>query len=217
MTPRRRWIDARTDELEAELASAGVSLPRRELQSILASRVSDVAAQMRVTEPTARKYLTPEAIGSIARSIAAHHVAGEEETTPDLLTAPRSCRTPLAAVGTMIAGLTECLKLDVSAHDTVRHAHTSAVLSITGALLREHDRPDAGFLETPPALLIRVGHIFDTAAASVTDGAPLPAGADESLRAPLAARLGVDAELLRHLADTKPGDPPRPTLRAVRT
>lgn len=90
-----------------------------------------------------------------------------------------------------------------------------ALLSTLGVMLRDHEHPTLGVVDLPWALLTRTARVLDNAADRVRRGAPLPSGADETIRHDFADRLAEDAAVLRQLSDNRIEPPPRPPLRAI--
>lgn len=70
MAARQTWLDARADELVAACHDLGLVLPREQAKRLLAQQVQKVAAEMRVTERTARGYLVSDALQGMAEDLA---------------------------------------------------------------------------------------------------------------------------------------------------
>ena len=62
VTSRRPWRDGRVDVLVAALSDLGMSVSRTAAGELIDERATSVAKQMRVTEATARNYLSDEAV-----------------------------------------------------------------------------------------------------------------------------------------------------------
>jgi hypothetical protein len=92
--PRRTWLDHKVDALVEELAASGMHLDRQRAGELITDRVRAVAALMRVTEPTARKYLDDETIKDMARRMLFEFV--DEQPGADLMEVPRTI--PLSLV-----------------------------------------------------------------------------------------------------------------------
>lgn len=167
----RSWRDKRIDELLAAVAGLGMTMPRSAAGELLDERVQAVAAQLRVTPATARRYLTEETLAGMATQI----VFGFVEETPgaDLMTSPRTAAVPIRFVGRVIAGLGEVVRLLLVERDDLEHirdrvaqiAHAQAYLGLLladqVATTGSYDEPS---VQVPPALLLRLARIFETAA-----------------------------------------------------
>jgi hypothetical protein len=107
--PRRTWLDQKVDALLEELAASGMHLDRRHAGELITDRVRAVAALMRVTTPTARKYLDDETIRDMARRMLFEFAA--EQPGADLLEVPRTVQMPLVLVGIIVAALAEAMQV----------------------------------------------------------------------------------------------------------
>ena len=107
--PRRTWLDQKVDALLEELAASGMDLDRQRAGELITDRVHAVAALMRVTAPTARKYLDDETVRDIARRMLFEFAA--EQPGADLLEVPRTVPVPLAFVGIIVAALAEAMQV----------------------------------------------------------------------------------------------------------
>ena len=56
--PRRTWLDSKIDVFLKELAVSGMHLDRQRAGELITGQIRAVATLMRVTEATARTYLT---------------------------------------------------------------------------------------------------------------------------------------------------------------
>ena len=106
--PRRTWLDQKVDALLEELAAAGMDLDRQRAGALITDRVHAVAALMRVTAPTARKYLDDETVRDMARRMLFEFAA--EQPGADLLEVPRTVPVPLVFVGIIVAALAEAMQ-----------------------------------------------------------------------------------------------------------
>lgn len=182
-----------------------MTMSRAAAGDLLDERVEYVANQMRVTPATARKYLTEEALGGMAREI----VFGFVEETPgaDLMSAPRTSAVPVRFLGRVVAGLGEVQRILMVERDDLEHtrdrvaqiahsqSHLGLLLTDQVATIDFYDEPS---VQMPPALLLRVA-LLETAADLVEAGlVGYEADPQESAGLPTAFRRDVD--LLRTMA-----------------
>ena len=204
--PSRSWRDKRIDELLEAVSALGMTMSRAAAGEVLDERVTYVAEHMRVTEATARRYLTDEALAGLARTI----VFGFVDETPGagLRNAPRTAAVPVRFAGTIFAGLGEVVRIFLVERDDVDHtrdrvAQVAHAQSSFGLLLNAQVAT-VGFYEEPsvqmpPALLLRVARMLETAADLVEGGlVGYQADPDESAGLPGAFRR--DIKLLRSMA-----------------
>src|SRR6266568_1238611 len=107
--PRRTWLDHKVDVLLEELAASSMHLDRQRAGELITDRVRAVAALMRVTEPTARKYLDDETVRGMARRMLFEFVG--EQPGADLLEVPRTVPLPLGLVGIIVAAVAEAMQV----------------------------------------------------------------------------------------------------------
>ena len=104
------------------------------------------------------------------------------------------------------AALAEALKV---AHVNLDDKEALAGLSLLSTLGMITADANHSVVPTPRPLLLRIARYLDGAATSVTDGANLPDGLDDTHRQQFADVLAQDADGIRALANTEDGDPPR--------
>ncbi|HCB07845.1 MAG TPA: hypothetical protein PLZ93_00635 [Nocardioides sp.] len=206
----RSWRDKRIDELLEAVSDLGMTMSRAVAGEVLDERVAYVAANMRVTEATARRYLTDEALAGLARTI----VFGFVDETPgaDLMSAPRTAAVPVRFAGTIFAGLGEVVRIFLVERDDLDHtrdrvAQVAHTQSYFGLLLNDQEAT-TGFYEEPsvqmpPALLLRVARILETAA-DLVEGGLIGYQADPEECARLPGALRRDIKLLRSMAAQEP-------------
>jgi hypothetical protein len=199
--PRRTWLDDKVDALVEELAASGMHLDRRHAGELITDRVRAVAALMRVTEPTARKYLDEETVRDMARGML-FEFAGEQPGA-DLMEVPRT--VPLARVlaGIVIAALAEAMQVCAANESSDRLGDVVAtygqMLSAFGQVIAAAGPGQAGDsagIMFPPALLRRAARYIGNAADLAANGGELPDGVAEAVRGELAATLRRDADRL---------------------
>jgi hypothetical protein len=205
MTARRVWRDQRVDVLLAAVADLGMSMSRAAAGELIDERVQFVAAQMRVSEPTARRYLTDEAVRGLAQSIAFSLV--EETPGADLFSVPRDARIPVRLVGRVSAGLAEAVRLRLVERDDLQHtrdavaqlAHGIGVVNLIVADQIAEDIEGEPWVRVPAALLHRLARYLE-AAASLADDGLVGYSTDPAEMPGLSRALRDDAEILRALA-----------------
>ncbi len=79
---RTTWLQVHADQLLDALGEFGLSLPRQAAAGLLQDRVRAVAAQMRITEQSARRYFTDDTVQSMAREIAVSLVEERPGSAP---------------------------------------------------------------------------------------------------------------------------------------
>ena len=114
---------------------------------------------------------------------------------------------PVAAVGLTTAALAEALKVAHVNLDDKEALAGLSLLSTLGMITRRREPLRRPRRHAP--LLLRIARYLDGAATSVTDGANLPDGLDDTHRQQFADILAQDADGIRALANTEDGDPPR--------
>lgn len=159
---------------------------------------------MRVTEPTARRYLDDDAVRDLA-----HHLLFElvdEHPGAEVLELPRTVPLSLVLVGTIVSALAEAMQIRAAntAHESMGDvvAVYSQTLSGIGQLIVDEaiqHAADTNDFNFPSALLRRAARYLDAAATQLTDGGRLPAGVDETARQDLIAVLRRDASGLSAL------------------
>lgn len=197
--PRRTWLDQKVDALIEELAASGMDLDRQRAGELITDRVHAVAALMRVTAPTARKYLDDETVRDIARRMLFEFAA--EQPGADLLEVPRTVAVPLAFVGIIVAALAEAMQVRAANEPSDRLGGVVAtygqVLSGLGQITAEAASSQADTSARamfPPALLRRAARYIGNAADLAASGGNLPDGVPEAARGELAAALRRDAD-----------------------
>ncbi len=176
-------------------------LDRRHAGELITDRVRAVAALMRVTAPTARKYLDDETIRDMARRMLFEFAA--EQPGADLLEVPRTVQMPLVLVGIIVAALAEAMQVRAANEPSDRLSDVVAtygqVLSGLGQITAQAASSQAGNPATamfPPALLRRAARYISNAADLAASGGNLPDGIPEAARDELAAALRRDADRL---------------------
>ncbi|MGF6889593.1 hypothetical protein ABIA39_009080 [Nocardia sp. GAS34] len=116
MSPRRTWQDGRVGLLLAELDKHGLSMSRDHAAEAIRGRVVAVAAQLGVTEKTARTYLTDDVVHDIAHKLAASFAHEAPGQNPLELGATHT--VPTSLVGRTVAGLAIVAQLIVTDEPT---------------------------------------------------------------------------------------------------
>ena len=172
---RRSWLDGRVDVLLAALDEYGMSASTVSAAELIQERVQWVAAHLRITPATARRYLTDEAVRDLARMMAMT-VAGEAPGA-DVLASPRTAAVPVPVLGRCIAGLAEAIVLRLAERDDLGHVRTTTAqlaqaLSALGQVIAgQHSTSGIGtgiagpVVLLPPALLNRIARYPEAAAA----------------------------------------------------
>jgi len=208
---RRSWLDGRVDVLLAALDEYGMSASVVSAAELIQERVQWVAAHLRVTPATARRYLTDEAVRDLARTMAV--TVADEAPGADVLASPRTAAVPVPVLGRCIAGLSEAIVLRLAERDDLDHVRTTTAqlaqaLSALGQVIADrHSSSDtvtgiAGpVVLLPPALLNRVARYLDAAAALVRSEGVLPGGFDPAHATQLADTFEADSVAARYYSD----------------
>jgi hypothetical protein len=202
MAPRSTWLQVRAGLLLDALGEFGLSLPQQAAASLLQDRVRAVAAQLRITEQSARRYFTDDTVQDLAREIAVSLVEERPGSAP--LEHPRTVRTPLATAGRTVAALAEAARLALVNADSHVAEQAVQLISGLGQMLAEHqDTIAAGqavLLQQP--LLARTHRILDGTATQVRGGdIRLPDDVPPDAARALADALTRDAAAVRMLLD----------------
>lgn len=205
MTSRGAWRDDRINTLVGALSDLGMSMSQSAAGELIDERVKFVAAQARVSEATARGYLTDDAIKGLAEKLAFSFV--EETPGADLFSAERDSRIPVRLAGRVSAGLAEAVRLRLVERDDLEHtresvaqlAHSIGVLGLVVADQVAEDLEGEPWVRAPAALLHRLARFLDEAGGLADDG--LVGYQTDPAEAPgLARALRDDARVLRTLA-----------------
>ena len=208
---RRTWLDGRVDVLLAALDDYGMDVSRVSAAELIQERVEWVAAHLRVTTATARRYLTDETMRDLARTLVV--TVADEAPGADVLASPRTASVPVPVLGRCIAGLAEAIVLRLAERDDLDHVRTTTAqlaqaLSALGQVIAsQHATGDvaAGIaspgVQAPPALLNRAARYLEAAAAMVRDEGVLPDGFDPARATQLADTFAADAVAVRYYSD----------------
>lgn len=205
MTARQSWREDSVNALIAALSDLGMSMSRSAAGELIDERVKFVAKQARVSEATARGYLTDDAIQGLAEKLAFSFV--DETPGADLFSADRDARLPVRLAGRVSAGLAEALRLRLVERDDLDHtreavaqlAHGIGVLGLVVADQEAEDFEGEPWVRLPGALLHRLARYLD-AAAGLADSGIVGYQTDPAEAPGLARALREDARLLRTLA-----------------
>jgi len=196
--PRHTWLDCKAGTLMEELAASGMCLDRQRAGELITGRVRAVAALMRVTEPTARKYLDDDTIKDMARGMLFEF--GAEQPGADLLQAPRTIALPLVLAGRAVAALAEAMQVLAANEPPERlgdvvttYGQTLSGLGQIITAAASGQASDPAEVMFPPALLRRAARYIGNAAGLTAGGGKLPDGIPETERGDLAAALHRDA------------------------
>ena len=197
--PRRTWLDHKIDVLVEEFAASRMHLDRQRAGEVITGRVGDVAALLRVTEPTARRYLGDETIKDMARRMLFEFV--DEQPGADLMEAPRTVPLPHAFVGIVVAALAEAMQVRAANEPSDRLGDVVATYGQTlsgfgqiTAAATPGQVGDPAEIMFPAALLRRAARYISHAADLAADGGRLPDGVPEAVCGELAATLRRHAD-----------------------
>ena len=120
---RRTWLDVRVDVLLAALDEYGMDASRVPAAELIQQRVEQVAAQMRITPATTRRYLTDDAVRDLAQTMAV--TVADEAPGANVLASPRTVAVPVPVLGRCIADLSEAIVLRLAERDDLDHVRTT--------------------------------------------------------------------------------------------
>ncbi len=173
LNPAPDWLHQCAMGLVARVGERGMTLTVEAAETVLAERHTTAAAQLGVTERTARPYLDDAALDALADRLVA--TFADEEPGSDLFALPRSAHISVASFGLLVAGLAEALLFFESSpaiDDADRHARryeTAQLLSLAGLIQSDHS---GGPIAAPPALFSRIARTLTTVA-DLTDNTRL--------------------------------------------
>jgi hypothetical protein len=197
--------------LLAALEEYGMDTSRMSAAELIQERVDWVAAQMRVTPASARRYLTDETVRDLARTVVV--TVADEAPGADVLAAPRTAAVPVPVMGRCIAGLSEAIMLRLAERDDLDHVRTTTAqlaqaLSALGQVIADHHSASdtvaaisGPVVLAPPALLNRSARYLQAAATIARDEGVLPDGFDSTYAAQLADTFETDALAMRYYSD----------------
>jgi hypothetical protein len=138
------WLDDRVDVLLAALADYGMNASRSAASDLIRERVSWVAAQSGIRPAAARRYLTDEALRSLARTMTL--AVADEAPGADVLGSPRTAAVPVAVLGRAVAGLSEAILIRQRERDDLSHvraitAQLAHTVSALGQVISETGEP----------------------------------------------------------------------------
>jgi len=199
VAPRQTWLDARADELVAALHDLGLVLPREHAKRVLAQQVQQVAAEMRVTERTARRYLVSDALQGMAENLALE--LADEQPGADLLAGPRTIPMSIAVIGRTVAALAEATQVRRSGDETYAADGGAQVISMLGQVLSECPIPGGDPCLVPQGALTRGARLLATAADTLREDPGSTPKVDAGQQPRLAEAMERDAAVLRELVD----------------
>ena len=190
-----------------------MSISHAAAAELIHERVQWISSQAGISPTTARRYLTDDALTSLAQTMAFSFV--EETPGADILAAPRTAAVPLPVLGRCIAGLAEAIQVRLHERDDVEHLRTTITqlthaLSAVGQIIAEQTTPaDATtgptVIPLPPGLVHRTARYLEATATLLTPEAKPSIQArhlgDGAERQQLADTFLADAAILRQHAD----------------
>ncbi len=165
------WLRTAATGLVARVENRGMTLAVETAETIVAERVTAIAAILHISERTARSYTDEDGLDGLATGLMASFAA--EEPGADLLTLPRDGALRMCGGGRLVAALAQ------STHVFLSHAETDEALSRSraveiihlistlGLIQADHETGDVVF--APRALFTRISRILDGAARLTTD------------------------------------------------
>lgn len=132
------WVDERAQVLVGLLGERGLTMSLEASRVLVANQVEHVCQQVGLSERAARAYVTDDALGGLADSVACSLV--EEFPGADLHTLPRTVGMPVAMAGLTLSALAETLLLyvDHGRADSIAEAplrELTVMLSLLGLSL----------------------------------------------------------------------------------
>jgi hypothetical protein len=167
---RGTWLDRRADALVAELGNLGLTMTHEAAAELVRERVRFVASQAGFSESAARRYLTEDAVRSLARVIALD--LADERPGSDVHSQPRTIPVAVAVLGRTVAGLSYAARANIEGNNPTQAEQALHCIAAIGVLLAvsegNHSTPTS--TTAPEALLARARRILDSAVAGMNDG-----------------------------------------------
>jgi hypothetical protein len=202
------WLDSRTEVLIAALGELGMSISPTAAAEPIQERLQWVASQMRIEPRSARRYLTDDALTTLAREMV--FTFANETPGADVLEAPRTAAVPLATVGRCVAGLAEAIHIRLHEHDDIEDLRVSVgqlthTLSAVDQLTANHragaeDDSANALVMLPPGLLNRAARYLEACAQLIREDHILPENVSPEHAEQLATTFAQDAADLRYYA-----------------
>jgi hypothetical protein len=206
--PRRTWLERSTAVVIEELGVLGLVGGREQVAALVRERLGALAAGLRITERSARRYLGEEQLRGLAREVAVQFA--EERPGADLLSQPRTVPVPLDTFGRTVAALAEAGHVRVANSDAVGAHGALQLLSLFGQVVAGLPAPGGGQVFLPQAALARGARLLEATAEMLRQGAALapdlPAGSGPGV----AEAFARDAATLRSRV-AEHGTPAGPT------
>ncbi|MPQ99596.1 hypothetical protein GB931_17065 [Modestobacter sp. I12A-02628] len=197
---RQTWIDQHVDIMVNELAELGLTARREPLADLLRERVRSVAAQMGVSEQTARGYLTTDLLRQLAREMAVQLV--DEHPGANLRALRRTVSLDRTGLGRLLRGLATSARILAAGEDHDRSDECLGLLFDVGIFVPDTPADDSAAVLVPPAAMTRAARLLNTAADALLTGSN-PDQLTAAEAADLSAGITVDVRWMRELAATQ--------------
>jgi len=190
-----RWITSKAKALIEETSSFGMTLDQVAAEEVIQDRLQTIAAAMRVTEATARRYLDDDTIRNLARSMVVSFF--EEQPGLDLAVAEPDTEIDPRLAALAVTALSEAVLVHLANPTSVGSGLVGecvGMLSIHGTRLYQSSGADAVVVSR--AWLLRAARYIDAAADTLDGGGAVgtPTALDPSR---IAASFRSDAGLMR--------------------
>jgi hypothetical protein len=198
---RQTWIDRHVDIMVEELAGLGLTARRELLADLLRDRIRSVAAQLGVSEQTARGYLPPDLVRQLAREMAVQ--LADEHPGADLRELPRTVPLDRIGLGRVLRGLAASARILAAGDD---HDHGDKCLGLlfdVGIFVPDTPTDNPAAVLLPPAALTRAARLLNIAADELLAGSN-PDRLTAAQAADLSAAIMVDVRWMRELGAGQP-------------
>lgn len=191
-----RWLTGKAKVLIEETSSLGMTLDQAAAEEVIRDRLQTIAAAMRVTEATARRYLDDDTIRGLARNMVASFFE-EEQPGLDLAAAEPDTEIDPRLAALAVTALSEAVLVHLANPTSVGSDPVSecvGMLSIHGTRL--YQSYGAAVVVVARAWLLRAARYIEAAADTLDSGGVVgtPTDLDPGR---IAASFRSDAELMR--------------------
>ena len=210
---RRRWdeiydqldppsdgsIESLVDVVTDELRQFHLVIGRAPIADLIRERIATVVSQLGISERSARRYMTEDALREIARRAAIELV--DEQPGADLLGEPRTITVDIPIVGRTLAALAEAGHLRIDGQDTVGAHGVLELVSLFGQIESERSNISDDAVLLPRAALTRSARLLDATSEMIGQGVVTAPGLSSSALTQLASTFAEDAATLRALVE----------------
>ncbi|MGH9919560.1 MAG: hypothetical protein ACRD6W_11940, partial [Nitrososphaerales archaeon] len=180
-----------------ELEQLGLVASRTSMAEMIRKWLATLAADMQMSEQSARRYVDDERLRELARQAAVE--IAEEQPGADLRDQARTIPMSLQLLGRTLAGLAESAHIRVLNADEIGAHGSLQLISLVGQILHERRADEIEPFLLPQAALTRGARLLEASALIVREGGAVPSDLPVGARGALAQAFVKDAKTLRSL------------------